>query len=345
MKRYIFICILTMVSALSATAQVDKRDVRRGNRDYKKENYREAEIEYRKGIVKDSMSVAANYNLAADLYRQNNAQEAQKVLDRIKDVAPQSENAADYYYNLGDVAIANQDWQGAVNAFQIRLIPQKTGSLFTNGAKRFNDSFTNTGLKDAVALTVKLSFNLYIAQAGNRRVNGHQVGNAGLVGRIIADTELGVGVGNSPLELTLNILRPLHQEHTTFRHGLAHLAVRSIQAHNTGTGLGNKGLGNFKNIAINAIEPLGNITSQLTVLLLVMSHRNKIRLIKQNVRSHQGRIGKQTTIDIFCISGRLILELCHAAQLTKHGITVENPTKLGVLMYMTLDKKGILFWI
>ena len=122
MKRYIFICILTMVSALSATAQVDKRDVRRGNRDYKKENYREAEIEYRKGIVKDSMSVAANYNLAADLYRQNNAQEAQKVLDRIKDVAPQSENAADYYYNLGDVAIANQDWQGAVNAFQQSLL-------------------------------------------------------------------------------------------------------------------------------------------------------------------------------------------------------------------------------
>ena len=122
MKRYIFICILTIVSALSATAQVDKRDVRRGNRDYKKENYREAEIEYRKGIVKDSMSVAANYNLAADLYRQNNAQEAQKVLDRIKDVAPQSENAADYYYNLGDVAIANQDWQGAVNAFQQSLL-------------------------------------------------------------------------------------------------------------------------------------------------------------------------------------------------------------------------------
>ena len=122
MRQYILICLLTMVSAFTAAAQVDKRDVRRGNRDYKKENYREAEIEYRKGIVKDSMSVAANYNLAADLYRQNNAQEAQKVLDRIKDVAPQSENAADYYYNLGDVAIANQDWQGAVNAFQQSLL-------------------------------------------------------------------------------------------------------------------------------------------------------------------------------------------------------------------------------
>ena len=118
--------------AMEASAQVDKRDVRRGNRDYKKENYKEAEIEYRKAIVKDSLSVAANYNLAADLYRQGNAQEAQKVLDRIKDVAPATENAADYYYNLGDVAIANQDWQGAVNAFEQSLL-RNPGDLDAKG--------------------------------------------------------------------------------------------------------------------------------------------------------------------------------------------------------------------
>ena len=113
---------MLFLTAISAAAQPDKRDVRRGNRDYKKENWKEAEIEYRKGIVKDSLSVAANYNLAADLYRQNNPQEAQKVLDRIKEVAPATENAADYYYNLGDVAIANQDWQTAVTAFEESLL-------------------------------------------------------------------------------------------------------------------------------------------------------------------------------------------------------------------------------
>ena len=113
---------MLFLTAISAAAQPDRRDVRKGNRDYKKENWKEAEIEYRKGIVKDSLSVAANYNLAADLYRQNNPQEAQKVLDRIKEVAPATENAADYYYNLGDVAIANQDWQSAVTAFEQSLL-------------------------------------------------------------------------------------------------------------------------------------------------------------------------------------------------------------------------------
>ena len=123
-KRYmkVIIYIMLFLTAISAAAQPDRRDVRRGNRDYKKENWKEAEIEYRKGIVKDSLSVAANYNLAADLYRQNNPQEAQKVLDRIKEVAPATENAADYYYNLGDVAIANQDWQSAVTAFEQSLL-------------------------------------------------------------------------------------------------------------------------------------------------------------------------------------------------------------------------------
>ena len=111
-----------MLVAVNAAGQVDKRDVRRGNRDYKKENYKEAEIEYRKALVKDSLSIAANYNLAADLYRQNNPQEAQKILDKIKEQSAASEYAADYFYNLGDMAIANQDWQNAVTAFEESLL-------------------------------------------------------------------------------------------------------------------------------------------------------------------------------------------------------------------------------
>lgn len=122
MRKFTYILLPLMLLAFDAAAQVDKRDVRKGNRDYRKENYKEAEIEYRKAIVKDSLSMAANYNLAADLYRQNNPQEAQKVLDRIKEVAPATENAADYYYNVGDVAIANQDWQAAVTAFEESLL-------------------------------------------------------------------------------------------------------------------------------------------------------------------------------------------------------------------------------
>lgn len=105
-----------------AVAQVDRRDVRKGNRDFKKENYREAEIDYRKALVKDSLSLAANYNLANTLYKGGNHEQAGKYLETVKDIAPASASAADYYFNLGDVAIARQDWQGAVDAFKESLL-------------------------------------------------------------------------------------------------------------------------------------------------------------------------------------------------------------------------------
>ena len=124
MKRliYIFALILSVLQALPAVAQVDRSDVRKGNRDFRKENWREAEIDYRKALVKDSLSVAAAYNLANTLYRENDVEQAQKILETVKDVAPANANSADYYYNLGDVAIARQDWQGAVNAFKQSLL-------------------------------------------------------------------------------------------------------------------------------------------------------------------------------------------------------------------------------
>ena len=120
--RYILVVLSLLVAGTQAWGQVDKRDVRRGNRDFKKENFREADIDYRKALVKDSLSVAANYNLANNLYRQKDVEQAKATLERIGEIAPEMEQASDYYYNLGDVAIAQQDWQGAVDAFEKSLL-------------------------------------------------------------------------------------------------------------------------------------------------------------------------------------------------------------------------------
>ena len=123
MMRYL-LTILVLLVGLEATglAQVDRKDVRRGNRDFKKENYREADIDYRKALVKDSLSVAANYNLANNLYRQKDLEQAKATLERIGEIAPEIPQAADYYFNKGDVAIAMEDWQGAVDAFEQSLL-------------------------------------------------------------------------------------------------------------------------------------------------------------------------------------------------------------------------------
>lgn len=120
--RYMLVLSMLLSVALTASAQIDRHDVRAGNRKFRKDNWKEADISYRKALVKDSTSVAANYNLANTLYRQENYEDAEKLMKKIGDNASASANAADYWYNTGDIAIAKKDWQGAVNAFKEALL-------------------------------------------------------------------------------------------------------------------------------------------------------------------------------------------------------------------------------
>ncbi|MGM9735497.1 MAG: tetratricopeptide repeat protein [Candidatus Cryptobacteroides sp.] len=118
----LFMLAVMALSASDLSAQVDRKDVRRGNRDFRKENWKEADIDYRKALVKDSLSLAANYNLASVLYRQEDMEQAAKVMDKIKETASVSEYSADYSYNRGDIALAAQDYQTAVDAFRQALL-------------------------------------------------------------------------------------------------------------------------------------------------------------------------------------------------------------------------------
>lgn len=113
---------LCAVASVDVSAQVDKREVRKGNREFKKENYKEAELEYFRALAKDSLSFAANYNMANTLYRQENYDQALKYMEKIADAAVESPAAADYYYNLGNIAMAKEDYQKAVDAYKQSLL-------------------------------------------------------------------------------------------------------------------------------------------------------------------------------------------------------------------------------
>ena len=117
-----FAIILLMLSCLPLAAQTDRAEVRKGNRQFRKENYREADISYRKALLKDSTSLAANYNLANTLYREKDYQGAAACLDKVKDTAPGTAFGADYFFNRGDAALQQKDYQGAVEAFLQSLI-------------------------------------------------------------------------------------------------------------------------------------------------------------------------------------------------------------------------------
>lgn len=117
-----FFIVLLVFCTLPAAAQVDRHDVRAGNRKFRKDEFKEAEINYRKAVLKDSLSVAGEYNLASTLYRQEDFEGAGKALETVKDVAAVSPNSTRYFYNLGDVALQKKDYGAAMEAFKQALL-------------------------------------------------------------------------------------------------------------------------------------------------------------------------------------------------------------------------------
>ena len=122
MKYLIHTLLLLLALSFTLEAQTDRREVRAGNRKFKKEAYKEAEIDYRKAVVKDSLSVAGNYNLASSLYRQQDWDGAGKALQQVKDFAPSGPDAAKWYFNTGDVSLQKKDYAAAVKAFREALL-------------------------------------------------------------------------------------------------------------------------------------------------------------------------------------------------------------------------------
>ncbi len=107
-----------MLLVLPAMGQADRHDVRAGNRKFRKDKFKEAEIDYRKAVLKDSTSMKAQYNLASALYRQEDWEGAQKALSAVD-----SEGApAQYHYNAGDVALQRKDYASAVKSFREALL-------------------------------------------------------------------------------------------------------------------------------------------------------------------------------------------------------------------------------
>lgn len=124
MKR-LMILILVLVSSVTVSAQTDRKEVRAGNKAFRKGDFRKSEIDYRKAVLKDSLSVAAQYNLASSLYRQDDYEGAQKALSSIAETVSAVETVgtkADFYFNQGDVALAQKDYASAVKSFRQSLL-------------------------------------------------------------------------------------------------------------------------------------------------------------------------------------------------------------------------------
>lgn len=129
MKRSLLTILL--VSTLSLLfAQREAPDVRHGNREYQKENYTEAEVNYRRALDKNDESFESYFNLGDALFRQEKYDEAvaqyAKAEQLLKNVAAAGRNKIDgrlaaTYHNMGNAFYAQQQYDKAVGAYQQSL--------------------------------------------------------------------------------------------------------------------------------------------------------------------------------------------------------------------------------
>lgn len=123
MFRGFSLVAILLISSM-AFAQRESGDVRRGNREYKKQNFTEAEVDYRRGLETNKNSYEAHYNLGDALFKQDKYADAQaefetaaKMLDRKEDKT----RFAKAMHNIGNCNFAQQQYDKAVAAYQESL--------------------------------------------------------------------------------------------------------------------------------------------------------------------------------------------------------------------------------
>ena len=127
MRKYILIALLLSPFTFHLSplfAQREAGDIRKGNRDYKKQDFTAAEVDYRRALETNKDSYEAHYNLGDALFKQDKYAEAQaefetaaKMLDFKKD----KERTAKTMHNLGNCHFAQQQYDKAVAAYEQSL--------------------------------------------------------------------------------------------------------------------------------------------------------------------------------------------------------------------------------
>ena len=126
--RKIFYVFLSVVIAFSTPAFSQKevrKELRKGNKEYKGEKYTEAEISYRKALESNARSKEAAYNLGNSLYKQSKFPEAAEQYQAALSGEKDNNLAAADWHNIGNVFMNNKEYQKSVDAYKqsLRLNP------------------------------------------------------------------------------------------------------------------------------------------------------------------------------------------------------------------------------
>ncbi len=127
MKRHICILTLIFIIFVNINPSVFAKDnfdefIKNGNSLYKQNKFKDAEIEYRKGLDIQPNSNIAKYNLGTSLYRQNQFDEAMNYFNQIDNSSFKKKNLASAFHNLGNSYLQNKQYEESIKAYQKALL-------------------------------------------------------------------------------------------------------------------------------------------------------------------------------------------------------------------------------
>jgi len=116
-------CILLMsVLIFPVWAQKENDDVRAGNKLYKAAKYTEAEIAYRKGLLKNPKSFEANYNLGNALFKQKKYPQALEQYNNAVSQQPtDKKQMAAAFHNVGNSLLVDKKIEESIKAYKSAL--------------------------------------------------------------------------------------------------------------------------------------------------------------------------------------------------------------------------------
>ena len=121
LMRYIVVALLALFVCGEVSAQQMKERglVRKGNRQFKREQFEKSVDSYQRALQYDSTSFEAKYDLASALYRTERYEKAEKTLLGIVNDTTRTElERGEVAYNLGNTQFAQQKYKEALSSYR-----------------------------------------------------------------------------------------------------------------------------------------------------------------------------------------------------------------------------------
>ena len=112
---------LFLLAVVTLQAQTVEKQIRKGNRQYKKGDFTEAEVQYRKALETMPTSADAQFNLGDALYQQENYKDATEAFQKVVEMTPDAKLKSKAVYNMGNCLLAQEKYYDAINIYKVAL--------------------------------------------------------------------------------------------------------------------------------------------------------------------------------------------------------------------------------